>query len=535
MNSDQKIYQAMPVKLLVKGGFAPRLLAALEGLLPLSVVVSQFDNETLTGVSGALTSDQSVCENSVPFSVETLILPSTTSNTILRSPLRIEFSGLPQVPWPFRGRELESEVSVSPVELKLDHDEIVLARCNGQPIWTMVNRNGVAVFRSAFPLLDIAEEGSFSLAFSDQAFVQNLPLLHLLRRIGSAAIDDVPPLRAAFMFDDPNLHWPTYGRVDYREVVTRSRKNNYHVSFATIPLDTWYTHRSTAEIFKQNPDAISLLVHGNNHSKNELARQHLASDRTALVSQALERIVKLEQSSGIEVCRVMVPPHGGCSAEMLGALFQGGFEGACISAGSLMAHNPQASWISTLGFLPAENIEGCTVLPRAAFTGRARNAALICAYLGRPIVLRGHQDDLKNGVELLDELAGFVNGLGTVKWTKLSSLMRMSFTHRYEGHISYLTPLAPWVDFETPATAQELVITPPPWKKDGNYRINFAGGSVRVRAGESWSLVGREGIRIQVMHETAAVPVKSLSAARTPASLIMRRLLTEGRDRFLSA
>lgn len=535
MNSDQKIYQAVPIKLLVEGNFAPRLLVALKDLLPLSVVVSQFGSQRSTGVSGVLTSDRSVCENSALLLTDTLVLPSTASDKILRGPLKIEFSDLDQVPWPFRGRELESEVSVLPAQLKLDSDEIVLARCDGQPIWTMANRHGVAIFRSAFPLLDIAEGGSFSLVFSDQFFVQNLPLLHLLRRIGSAAIGDVPPLRAAFMFDDPNLHWPTYGRVDYREVVARSRKNNYHVSFATIPLDTWYTHRSTAGIFKQNSDAISLLVHGNNHSKNELARQHLASDRTALVSQALERIVKLEQSTGLGVCRVMVPPHGGCSADMLGALAQGGFEGACISAGSLMAHNPQASWISTLGFLPAENIEGCTVLPRAAFTGRARNAALICAYLGRPIVLRGHQDDLKNGIELLDELAGFVNGLGPVNWTKLSSLMRMSFTYRHEGQICYLTPLAPWVDFEVPATAQHLVITSPPWMKDGGCRINFAGGSVRVCAGESWSLVGREGTRIQVVHETAATPVKPLKAARTPTSLIMRRLLTEGRDRFLPA
>lgn len=535
MSFNQRISQSTPVNLLAGDCFAPRLLTALEALLPLKVIGEWFHSDDTADLSGVLTCAAAVHKlESLP-AVDRLVLPSAVSDSVLRSAVRIQFEDIDPVPWPFRGRSLESEVSVLPSRLELEADEVVLASCDGRPVWTVAIREGRAVFRSAFPLLDIAGQGSFSLVFSDQAFIQNLPLLHLLRHIEGAAIDEVPPLRAAFMFDDPNLHWPTYGCIDYREVVARARKNNYHVSFATIPLDTWYTHRSTAEIFRRNPDAISLLVHGNNHSKNELARQHLAADRMALLSQAQERIQRLEQNTGLEVCRVMVPPHGGCSSDMLGALAGAGFEGACISAGSLMAHNPQAPWISTLGFYPAENIQGCTVLPRAAFTGRARNAALICAYLGRPIVLRGHQDDLKNGIELLDELAEFVNELGAVTWTKLSSLMRMSYTQRLEGQTCHLTPLAPRVNFKVPAAAQRLVIAPPPWQQASSFLITFPTGSARVRPGECFSLAGREGQRIQLVLETSARPVELPRTPRTPASLILRRLLTEGRDRFLPA
>lgn len=353
MNSNQKMSQFAVVNLLAADSFAPRLLSTLETLLPLKVVGEHLHGGIAADASGALVEAASAHELEHLPAMDSLVLPSAVSDSVLCSAVRIEFADIEPVPWPFRGRTLESEVSALPGRLALEADEVVLASSDGHPIWTMSIRQGRSIFRSALPLLDIANQGSFSLVFSDQAFIQNLPLLHLLRHIGHTAIDEVPPLRAAFMFDDPNLHWPTYGCVDYREVVARARKNNYHVSFATIPLDTWYTHRSTAEIFRCNPDAISLLVHGNNHSKNELARQHLAADRMALLSQAQARIQRLEQSTGLEVCRVMVPPHGGCSSDMLGALAEAGFEGACISAGSLMAHNPQAPWISTLGFHPA--------------------------------------------------------------------------------------------------------------------------------------------------------------------------------------
>lgn len=536
MKSNLNMSAPAPVHLLAARDIAPKLFGALEEVLPLNVTTLPAGVVGATSAAAALLqSTQAPLLESVP-AVDRLVLPATALDITLRHTVQVKFSDVEQVPWPFRGRTLESEVSIAPCRLELEADEIVLAACDGQPVWTVALRQGRSVFRSAFPLLELAEDGSFALAFSDQAFVQNLPLLHLLRHVGAGVMGEVPPLRAAFMFDDPNLHWPTYGCIDYREVVERARKNHYHVSFATIPLDTWFTHRTAADIFRRHPDAISLLVHGNNHSKNELARQRQASDREALVSQALERIVGLERSTGLKVCRVMVPPHGGCSADMLGALAGAGFEGACISAGSLIAHNPRAGWISTLGFHPAETIQGCAVLPRAAFTGRARNAALICAYLGRPIVLRGHQDDLKHGIELLDELAGFVNGLGDVAWTNLSSLMRLSYRYRMEADTCHLTPLAPRVDFDVPASAQRVVVAPAPGHRDGgSFLISSTAGSARVRAGESWPLAGGESQRIRLVRDTQPRPADPPRTPRTPASLILRRLLTEGRDRFLPA
>ena len=109
--------------------------------------------------------------------------------------------------------------------------------------------------------------------------------------------------------------------------------------FATVPLDTWFTHPQVAKLFKRQERRISLSIHGNDHIREELARTYTEQQRTALLKQSISRIERLERKTGLRVCRVMVPPHGACSAEMLGAIGNNGFEAASISHGSLGVYN----------------------------------------------------------------------------------------------------------------------------------------------------------------------------------------------------
>ena len=71
-----------------------------------------------------------------------------------------------------------------------------------------------------------------------------------------------PPVRACFLFDDPNLHRPTYGYVRYHDLVEEADRHDYHVSFAMIPLDGWFTHHATARLFRERSDRLSLLELG---------------------------------------------------------------------------------------------------------------------------------------------------------------------------------------------------------------------------------------------------------------------------------
>ena len=52
-----------------------------------------------------------------------------------------------------------------------------------------------------------------------------LALVHLIRGVLGERDADTGPLRAAFVFDDPNLHWPSYGHVHYGRAWRPMRAN----------------------------------------------------------------------------------------------------------------------------------------------------------------------------------------------------------------------------------------------------------------------------------------------------------------------
>lgn len=448
--------------------------------------------------------------------------------------MEVTFTDCPDVPMPFRGRRVTAKVAAAPGCITLGRNERVLATCRDGPIWTVSGSGAAKHFRSALPLPRMADEQNFHDLFNGENFVEMLPVLQFLRELLATTAYRPPPLRAAYIIDDPNLHWLRYGCVDYREIARHAERENYHVSFATVPFDTWFTHAATADVFRRNSRRLSLLVHGNNHAKRELAGAYSSSARERLLQQAIARIEHLERRAGARVCRVMVPPHGACSNDMLAAIPMQGFEAACISADSLRFFNRDKPWTKTLGFFPSEVIEGCPVLPRWGLSGSVENTLLVAAYLGRPMILRGHHQDLQEGVDVLNAHARFINGLGEVAWSKLSDLCRMNYLWRMEGSVLQVKPLGIKVSIELPATATEVAIEAS--GAAGGYRWQLVAdeeSAWRVGAGEriqvapeAWRVISIERLGLR---PSSPVPE---NFGRTSIRLICRRLLAEARDRL---
>ena len=340
-----------------------------------------------------------------------------------------------------------------------------------------------------------------------------------------------PRFRATYGTSHPRSN----GFIDFRAMAERARQQNFHVAFATIPLDAWYSHKQAVDIFRANPAQLSLLVHGNNHTKRELAQQVGRNEGAGLAQQALSRIERLEARSGLAVCRVMVPPHGACSDTMLGCLDTAGFESACISSGSLKHHNPTKAWRSTLGFHPAEQINGIPVLPRWSFEGNAENTVLVAAYLGRPLILRGHHQDVRQGYQVLDRLAQFINGLGPVAWTRLSELSRMSFRYRLESGLCRVVTHAKQVRMTLPGEATHLLIQDAHGALAGaDFLVRQGGVPQRVRSGTRVGLGPGAGRTLEISRLETGFPTPARVAwPATAAKVVLRRFLTESRDRLL--
>lgn len=507
-----------------ENGFVPGWLQAIAALLPAKLVTAadtaKVSGRIIFGVAAGKGVGEDSCELQLP-------VVASDAAALEQGIEKISFSEEAEVPFPYRGRTLLAKVPKQLQPLTLTAGEKVLLQNTQGALWTVATVAGRRVYRTSLvPVVKLLPE-----AINGDVFVQILPVLEFLRV--ASGLDDVmrPGLRAGFIFDDPNLHWPRYGFVDYADMVVRARRENYHVSFATIPMDAWYTHDATAAIFRANPAQLSLCVHGNDHTKRELAGNYTESQRLALLQQAMRRIEKLERNSGVLVSRVMVPPHGACLESMLADLPRMGLESACISAGSLVAHNRDKAWTASLGYLPSEGIAGCPVMPRWAMTGCATDQALMAAYLGQAIVLRGHHDDLKNGVELLDQLARFVNGIGPVQWLNMEQLSRANYQWRMAGSTCQLRVLGRRVSFTLPSAATVLSLDPLSLSATAQWRVTEPGGKNHLlQVGETLPLAGGSKVEIEIVE-----PAKNLGVIpvrRSPVKAVLRRVLTEVRDRL---
>lgn len=449
--------------------------------------------------------------------------------------LEVRFTDHTHVPIPFRGRALHVDCAAEPNMLPLGDNETPLAMTHRGVVWSLSERGGVREYRSSLPLPRIEPETTLKDIFNEARLLEILPLVHWLREISAGMAYAGPLPRACFVFDDPNLHWPSYGFVDFRRLARQAAKENYHVSFATIPLDGWFTHPAAANVLRSNRAFLSLAVHGNDHTKQELAQRYIEAERVALLKQAIRRIERIERKAGFPVCRVMVPPHGACSEEMLELLPMCGFEAACLSHGSLRAHNRERAWTRTLGYSPSELVCGCPVLPRWGLSGNVENAVLLALYLRQTIILRGHHQDLKNGIEVLDQMAGFINRLGPVQWANLTELSRSNYEWRIEGTTCRVKPLGRRIDFKLPDGAAGFVIDDPSSNFSPFWQVSgFPAGGLTIRAGQEVLIPERFKGNLTL---TAAVPFRNLPpetrTKRLSAAAFVRRLLTEARDRLV--
>lgn len=344
----------------------------------------------------------------------------------------VRFSSTPSCPWPFRGRTLNG-IEASPVE-DSRHTGEVLAAIDRTPQWSrMVISNGVTHDQLTVPDDWMRDTPFLSDCLDARRFLGTLPLIEWIRHVLACDTWTLPALRACFMFDDPNLHRATYGFIDFEAISRAGRECGFHTSFATVPLDADYVNAKALRCFRDKSSTLSFLVHGNNHTRRELAQNYPSSELEGLGRQALDRIGKLEARSGLSISKVMAPPHGACSAAMLGALGRAGFEGATISHGSLRTTNKHLPWVRRLGTELCNVVEGFPVTPRFRLAPRIENRILVASYFGQAIIPVGHHWDLAKGLDLLSSTAAFINSLGSVDWTDMTAIVRTNVASHVTG------------------------------------------------------------------------------------------------------
>lgn len=464
-----------------------------------------------------------------------MVFPGDSTGPFGADGADIRFASSETLPEHFRGEVLPHQALTAGVPLLPPEGAEVLATMAGRCLWFRRQVDGSSVDFTAVPPPELGGETCLFEFFQEENFLGLLPLLHFLRSTMTAGFWQPPPPRACFMFDDPNLHWPRYGHVDFAALAEQGRELNYHVSFATIPLDAWFVSRSAAALFRQHPERLSLLVHGNNHLKRELALDYSPEEGLAMLAQALTRISALEERSGVEVSRVMAAPHGACREPVMRGMARLGFESACISHGSLKAHNDGEDWTGRMGLGLAEIVGRLPIIPRFNLPKSTRTRVLLTGFLAQPLILMGHHMDLADGHAYLERAAGWINRYSGVQWLDLKSIARSNFCLQQEGKDLRVISFTRRGRISIRDGVSALRIESPfpgAFDHEGDgWQISGPGGVVaRVREDESVPVSPGAELEFVRLCADAVEPGRVRRPKANPWPLL-RRQLTEGRDR----
>lgn len=469
----------------------------------------------------------------------TLVFPDRGQWSQSREIKRFEVVQSPEAPEGMSGAWMAGLTKAMVGEWNQEVCRQVVARDAAGAFWLRNRRGGVRVDVAIVDLADEVTYGVFTPAMWQEQLLQLMILIDFVREVTGDSQWAQPGRVASVIFDDPNLHSMRYGFLDYVELLESMRRNNYHVSIATIPIDSWYVSKRVAAFFREHTREYSFVYHGNDHVSNELARTWTQTERAGLVEQALGRIARCEAGAKIEVEKVMVAPHGACSDEMLRELAIHDFQGACISWGSLNHHNRGQSWAMELGLKNTEILHELPVLSRMSFEGAEEKSIRLAMFLHQPIILRGHHDDLRNGLDVLEEKIRLVNELAHPRWDSIGRILKSNFRTRIRSGCLEVRPYARSVDLDVPPGCSTVAVDVAEngfdlWdEKLGEWAfLKLEGGAQEATSRRSdESLVGGGRMRIQRKNraEQKADGFMQKRAALWP---VTRRFLTETRDRM---
>jgi hypothetical protein len=411
----------------------------------------------------------------------------------------------------------------------------VVASVDGAPAWVVSAGHHVVACAPA----ELEPEEALRERLAPGRCLALLALVHFLRSLAGDLRWSPPPLRAAFVVDDPNLHWPSYGHLRYRELLAHAREHRYHLAVAMVPLDGWLAHRGTARLFRDGAAQLSVCVHGNDHDGPELGRPRDDAHAIALAAQALTRMAAFERRTGVAVSRVMVPPHERVSEPAARALLTCGYEAICTTR--------PYPWVTTRQDLPwlmrpadagplaawgsVDVVAGGLPLLLRSSLEHSREDLVLRAFLGQPLILYGHHDAFAGGLDVLAQAAADINRLGDVHWQSLAAIVRAGAETRRAGSSLEVRLLSRRARLDVPGGARELSVDLAALAPEGaRLRLYNGGPPTEITAGAPAVLHG-DGPRRVELELIAASDDDAIGSRRMRLRPLARRLASEARDR----
>lgn len=454
---------------------------------------------------------------------------------------RVDFGDDDSVPSALLGSALqESQALCATRTLQPTASDSVLAKRDGVPLWIARRdaRGSRVADVVAMPLPAVTGNDYLCDHFGRRQFASLLPLIDFVQRITRPGGWQPPPPRACIVFDDANMRLSRYGCLNLDRLVEHTRKRGYSAAIAIIPLDATAARSRVAELFRDNPQQLSLIIHGNDHEPLELARARPADDRRRLLAQARLRVRAFCERHGLPFAAIMEPPYGTMLADYFSPLDELGYEAVLVTPRQFRSKNRSEASHRTIGMSPAEVLSGgLSMIPRITADDGWKADVRLAAFLGQPIVFAGHHYDADDGMRFIDEVVDFVNGVARASWMSPAEIARTQVMLRREGARLRVRCFGRHVRISIPDGVRDVVIERPWIPAERTEALDCRSDDARWHvalqcSGESPPIAARQGAQIEVRSpRPEALSTGSLEAPRTALRLRVRRALAECRDR----
>ena len=217
-----------------------------------------------------------------------------------------------------------------------------------------------------------------------------------------------PEPSACLVIDDPLLK-PTYGCLNFEELLALMERHHFATNIAFIPWNWRRSNPDVVRLFRQRPELYSLSIHGSDHVAAEFGsrdREHLYSR----IKRAVARMSNHELQTGIRHDPVMIFPQGVFSQAAMDALKRSNLTAAVNTDVVSVDPDPPAITISDVWDIAVMRYSSFPIFTRRHPAQGIANFAFDIL-LGKPCIVGIHHDFCRDRYKHLLEFIDRINAV----------------------------------------------------------------------------------------------------------------------------
>jgi hypothetical protein len=408
-----------------------------------------------------------------------------------------------------------------------------------QTVFLRLQHHGVPVLISTAGVIDLAgavSERGFDVR---EAWAESVPAAMYFRWAFAKSCWRPRDYSACLIIDDPLLR-PRYGFVQFAPLLEEMRRHRFSTSIAFIPWNFRRSRGRVARLFRENPQHLSLSVHGCDHTGAEFGSGEVGRLRQKLTT-ASARMDRHATATGIQHDRVMVFPQGVFSTAAMAALKCGGYVGVVNTDVTSVDAPPQPVRVADVWDM-AVMTYGSFPLYTRRYPWQGPENFAFDALLGKPCLVVIHHDACRGENR---PLVKFIDGLNAqlpdLQWRSLGEVLRRGYRWRalasgrheiemYAGELLLENPTDNVLHFQlrrrdVDATGVERILA-------GDVALPFTQEAGYVRA--ELSLQAHETCLVRVVFRASpAAPIRP-DSLKYRVKTAARRYLSEFRDNYVA-